>query len=114
MNKLADAIGYNFQDSSLLRLALTHPSVGPVNNQRLEFLGDAVLEFIISGRLYRSRPQDPEGMLTHWRLMLVCEDTLSRIARKIGLGQALLMDRGEELNGGRDNPSVLCDAVDKN
>ena len=112
MNQLAQAIGYTFRDTVLLRQALTHPSMGPENNQRLEFLGDAVLEFIVSERLYRENTQDQEGSLTHKRLMLVCEETQSVIARRIGLGQALIMDRGEELSGGRDKPSVLCDAME--
>ncbi len=112
MNQLADAIGYTFRDTALLRQALTHPSVGPLNNQRLEFLGDAILEFIVSENLYRANRQDQEGSLTHKRLMLVCEETQSAIARRIGLGRALIMDRGEENSGGREKPSVLCDAME--
>lgn len=112
MEAIEKRIGYVFTDPGLLRLALTHPSMGADNNQRLEFLGDAVLEYIVSDRLYRGHRAEHEGSLSHRRQILVCEDMLCRIAREMGLGPALIMDVGEEKNGGRDNPSVLCDAVE--
>ena len=106
------ALGYEFRDEALLRRALTHPSMGKQDNQRLEFLGDAVLQYLMSDRLYRRHPEDREGSLTHLRALLVCEASLSQIAEKLGIGEALIMDRGEELTGGRTKPSVLCDAME--
>ena len=110
--KVMDALGYTFRDEALLRRALTHPSMGREDNQRLEFLGDAVLQFVMSDKLYRRHPEDREGSLTHMRALLVCEAALSAIAEKLGIGEALVMDRGEELTGGREKPSVLCDAME--
>ncbi len=112
LKKLQAALGYTFRDEALLRRALTHPSMGREDNQRLEFLGDAVLQYIMSDQLFRLHPQDREGMLTHQRALLVCEAALSQVAGKLGLGEALIMDRGEELTGGRKKPSVLCDAME--
>ena len=107
-----EALGYTFHDEALLRRALTHPSAGREDNQRLEFLGDAVLQYLMSDKLYRAHPGDREGSLTHMRALLVCEAALSPIAEKLGIGEALVMDRGEELTGGRTKPSVLCDAME--
>ena len=107
-----EAMGYTFRDEALLRRALTHPSAGKKDNQRLEFLGDAVLQFLMSDRLFRAHPEDREGALTHRRALLVCEASLSQIAMRLGVGEALIMDRGEELTGGRTKPSVLCDAME--
>ena len=112
MKPLMEALGYTFRDEALLRRALTHPSMGKEDNQRLEFLGDAVLQYLMSDRLYRDHPEDREGQLTHLRALLVCEAALSQVAGKLGIGQALIMDRGEELTGGREKPSVLCDAME--
>ena len=112
MKHVEEKLGYRFRDPQLLHLALTHPSMGPVNNQRLEFFGDAVLEYIVSDRLYREHTAEQEGSLTHRRQLLVCEDMLCGIARTMELGPALIMDAGEEKDGGRENPSVLCDAVE--
>ena len=106
------ALGYTFRDEALLRRALTHSSAGEEDNQRLEFLGDAVLQLIMSEQLFRAHPEDREGALTHRRALLVCEAALSPIAKKLGLGEALIMDRGEELTGGREKPSVLCDTME--
>ena len=106
------ALGYTFRDEALLRRALTHPSVGKNDNQRLEFLGDAVLQYLMSDALYRAHPNEREGALTHRRQLMVCEAALSPIAKGLGLGEALVMDRGEELTGGRDKPSVLCDTME--
>ena len=112
MQALMQAIDYQFRDPSLLRQALTHPSMGCADNQRLEFLGDAVLQYLMSDLLYQSHPQSQEGQLTHLRALLVCEAALSQVARSLGVGEALLMDKGEEQTGGRDKPSVLCDAME--
>ena len=112
MQKLMKALGYTFRDESLLRQALTHPSMGLPDNQRLEFLGDAVLQWAMSDMLYREHPDAQEGQLTHLRALLVCEATLSEIGRRLGVGEALIMDHGESITGGRCKPSVLCDAVE--
>ena len=112
MNKLCEAIGYHFHNPALLRQALTHPSMGKNDNQRLEFLGDAVLQYIMSDILYAAYPENREGKLTHLRALLVCEAALSQVARSLHVGEALIMDKGEELTGGRDKPSVLCDAME--
>ena len=111
-DELMKALGYTFRDPALLRRALTHPSVGKEDNQRLDFLGDAVLQYIMSDLLYASHPADREGALTHTRALLVCEAALSQVAARLGIGEALIMDRGEELTGGRVKPSVLCDAME--
>lgn len=112
MQDLMNHLGYQFRDASLLRRALTHPSMGPDDNQRLEFLGDAVLQYIMSDILYMNHPKDREGKLTHQRALLVCEAALSQVARTLHVGEALMMDKGEELTGGREKPSVLCDAME--
>ncbi len=112
MTGLYQTLGYTFRDPALLRRALTHPSAGAENNQRLEFLGDAVLEYIVSDMLYARYPGLQEGRLTHLRQLLVCEAALSGIAEELGLGRALIMDPGEELTGGREKPSVLCDTME--
>ena len=112
MKKVMEALGYTFRDEGLLRRALTHPSAGKEDNQRLEFLGDAVLQYLMSDRLYRNHPADREGSLTHMRALLVCEAALSPIAARLHIGEALIMDRGEEQTGGRTKPSVLCDAME--
>ncbi len=112
LKKVMKALGYTFRDEALLRRALTHPSVGKNDNQRLEFLGDAVLQYLMSDALYRAHPDEREGALTHRRQLMVCEAALSPIAKQLGLGEALVMDKGEELTGGRDKPSVLCDTME--
>ena len=112
LDQVMKALGYTFRDEALLRRALTHPSVGKEDNQRLEFLGDAVLQYLMSDALYRAHPTEREGALTHRRQLMVCEAALSPIAKKLGLGEALQMDKGEELTGGRDKPSVLCDTME--
>lgn len=112
LKRVEEALGYTFRDGALLRRALTHPSAGKEDNQRLEFLGDAVLQYLMSDRLYAKHPSDREGSLTHMRALLVCEAALSQIASRLQIGEALIMDRGEELTGGRTKPSVLCDAME--
>ena len=109
---LQAAVGYQFRDLSLLKLALTHPSFSAKHNQRLEFLGDAVLELCISEKIYEKHPEMHEGAMTQLRQKLVREEKLADVARKIHLGEALLMDKSCALTGGRQNPSVLCDAFE--
>ncbi len=105
-------IGYVFRDESLLKLALCHPSAGPENNQRLEFLGDAVLQLCVSDRIYRTRTQVREGEMTSIRQKLVCEQALAAVARDIGLGPLLLMEHGFALSGGRLQDGPLSDAME--
>ena len=112
MQNLMNNLGYQFKDPALLKRALTHPSMGAEDNHRLEFLGDAVLQYVMSDILYQTHPKDREGQLTHLRALLVCEAALSQVARALHVGEALLMDKGEALTGGRDKPSVLCDAME--
>ena len=112
MQNLMNTLGYQFKNPALLKRALTHPSMGAEDNQRLEFLGDAVLQYIMSYILYHTHPKDREGSLTHLRALLVCEAALSQVARNLHVGEALIMDKGEALTGGRDKPSVLCDAME--
>ncbi|MDA8344036.1 MAG: ribonuclease III [Thermaerobacter sp.] len=103
--------------SPLLRLALTHPSYAHEQglretNQRLEFLGDAVLGLFVGEMLYHRFPDLPEGELTMRRAALVCEESLAQIAQAQGLGSRLRLGRGEEQSGGREKPSVLADTFE--
>jgi ribonuclease-3 len=100
-------------EPALLRLALTHKSAeGNADNERLEFLGDAVLELVVSEYLYSHYPAYSEGKLTKARVVAVSEPTLAEAARRLGLGKQLRMSRGEEASGGRDRPSILSDAFE--
>lgn len=118
--ELSRYTGYAFKDPSLLITALTHSSytnecrrATPVAcNERLEFLGDAVLQIVISDHLFSHFTASAEGNLTKFRQHLVCEDTLARLARKIHLGEFLILGKGEEQNGGRDHASLLADAFE--
>lgn len=112
MKELMDKLGYQFRNEALLRMALTHPSVGKDDNQRLEFLGDAVLQLLMSDIMYHRYPELREGGLTHQRALLVCEAALHQVALSLNLGKYLIMDKGEEQTNGRDKPSILADAVE--
>jgi len=113
MDSLQTALDYRFHNNALLRLALTHPSAKEDrDNQRLEFLGDAVLECAVSDLLYRKYPGLQEGELTARRAALVCEETLSYLARTLGVGRCLRMGHGEESTAGREKPSILADAME--
>lgn len=111
-------LGHRFADAPLLRLALTHPSIAheqdapAPNNQRLEFLGDAVLQLVLTHELYEKFPQHDEGQLTKARAKLVNGPALADQARTIGLGEHLILGRGEEKSGGRDRSSSLADAYE--
>jgi ribonuclease-3 len=116
--ELQRTLGYSFRDPSLLELALTHPSVAheqgaPIQtNQRLEFLGDAVLQLVLTRELFEKFAAFGEGPLTKARAKLVNRRTLAEHGRQLGLGQSLLLSRGEELHGGRDRQSALADAFE--
>ena len=109
---LEKAIGHTFQKPALLSQALTHPSMGHEHNQRLEYLGDAVLELCVSEKIYEKHPEMHEGAMTRLRQKLVREEKLAEAAKQIQLGQLLTMDRSCEVSGGRENPSVLCDTFE--
>ena len=101
LDSLQKALGYSFRDERLLRLALTHPSAGlPEDNQRLEFLGDAVLQLCVSVALYGQHPADQEGSLTQLRQALVREETLAEAANRLEIGEYLRFDKGEAASGG--------------
>ncbi len=119
MESLESRIGYSFKNKGLLRDALTHSSYYNENrsashesNERLEFLGDAVLGLIVGEYLFRRFPQLPEGRLTRLRAELVCEKSLDGVAKLIGMGEHLLLGRGEASSGGRTRPSINADAVE--
>ena len=111
-------LGCKFRDENLLRLALTHPSVAheantaTAHNQRLEFLGDAVLQLVLTGELYEKFPAFDEGPLTKARAKLVNRRTLAEHARALGLGAHLILGHGEARHGGRERPSALADAFE--
>jgi ribonuclease-3 len=112
-------LGISFRRESLLEMAFMHPSYLNENpgfagssNERLEFLGDAILDFIVAEKLYKEFPELPEGNLTEIRASLVCRDTLAEIASSLKLGDWLLLGQGEEANGGRTRPSNLANAME--
>lgn len=109
---LARRLGYEFNDPELFEKALRHRSVGPSNNERLEFLGDAVLGLIIGQALFERFPGAKEGELTRARARLVKEPTLADIARDMNIGTALQLGSGELKSGGRSRDSILSDALE--
>ncbi|MGJ8696715.1 MAG: ribonuclease III [Verrucomicrobiaceae bacterium] len=118
MNPLEETLSYSFADSGLLKEALSHPSLSseirpaPPDNQRLEYLGDAVLELITSDYLYRRFPDCQEGVLTKLRASIVSKPSLAKVSKRHKLGHALLMSNGEESSGGRSRASNLADALE--
>ncbi len=117
MQKLQETIGYKFKDENCLLTALTHSSYAnehrnTYNNERLEFLGDAVLSIIVSQHLFSNFKGKKEGDLTKLRASLVCEETLAVFAREIDLGSYMRFGRGEKNSGGGDRPSILADAFE--
>jgi len=116
---LQEKIGYCFSDPTLLQEALTHKSFsnesasgGVVCNERLEFLGDAVLDLVVGAAAFNSYPAFPEGELTRIRSELVNEKSLAGVARKLGLGSCLRLGRGEQRSGGADKDSLLADVIE--
>jgi ribonuclease III len=118
MTELTAILGYEFKQLAFLREALSHPSLSYENqrnvasNQRLEFLGDAVLQLTLSEMLFRLFPKAQEGQLTQLRAQLVSTRSLASIARQMDLGPHILMGRSEELNGGRDRENSLADVFE--
>ena len=118
LKQCMDRLGYRFQNEGLLCRALTHSSMAVEqhrmgeDNERLEYLGDAVLEHLVSRHLFDAHPEMREGAMTRLRSSLVCEGALSAAARRLGLGEYILLSRGEEQCGGRDKDSILSDAFE--
>lgn len=119
MFTLEEKLGYRFKNRALLENALQHSSyanehrgAGMRSNERLEFLGDAVLGVVTADYLYKKHPDLPEGDLTRIRAALVCEESLHEVAQYLELGQYLKLGHGEELGGGRQRPSILADATE--
>lgn len=109
---LQQKINYQFKNKALLTQALTHRSHSSHNYERLEFIGDSILDYTIAKMLYEAFPKLPEGKLSPMRAQLVKEATLADIARQIQLGQALLLGAGELKSGGHDRASILADALE--
>ena len=117
LEKLAEKIGYKFADKSLLETAMRHSSwtaenVGFESNERLEFLGDSVIGFVVADTMYRRYPDFDEGKLTDLRKIVVNMNALSRVATQLGLGEFILLGRGEEAGGGREKTSILANALE--
>lgn len=109
---LYKTLHYRFEDAGLLNQALTHRSATGRNNERLEFLGDAVLDLVISDAVYRARPEAPEGDLSRLRSSLVKEKTLAALAAELGVGDYLILGSGEKKTGGHRRESILADALE--
>jgi ribonuclease-3 len=119
MGNLESKLGYVFKNRKLMDTALTHSSYANENkrgrsecNERLEFLGDSLLGAVVAERLYRGKPHMAEGDMTRRRAALVCEKNLFDAAGSLGLGEHIVLGRGEESSGGRTRPSILADAVE--
>lgn len=118
LNEFESIIGYSFKDISILNNALTHSSYVASkadfleHNERLEFIGDAILDMVISLQLYSKCKNSPEGSLTRFRAGIVCEQSLYNASNRLKLGQYLLLSRGEENTGGRGRVSILADAFE--
>ena len=118
MKKLEEKLGYEFKDKKLLSTALTHSSYTNERHdstdsyERLEFLGDSILGLVTAEFLFYHRPKLPEGRMTRLRAELVCEVNLHKVAVKLGLGEYMLLGKGEERTGGRERISILADMVE--
>lgn len=106
------ALDYHFQNEKLLNEALTHRSFGLPNNERLEFIGDSILNYVIARMLFEQFPNEPEGSLSRMRANLVNQDSLARLAHRLQLGELLKLGEGETKSGGKSRPSILADAVE--
>jgi len=119
LKEFENKIDYKFKDIELLNLAFFHSSyanenknINNLSNERLEFLGDSVVDLIVSDMLYKLQQDIPEGEMTKLRSQMVCESSFAFVARNIGLGKYLLMGKGEELSGGRNRNSILADTFE--
>ena len=118
ISELEDRLKYSFRNRKILQTALTHPSYSAeksgriTHNQRLEFLGDAVLQIVVTEMLFQQFPEHPEGVLSKARSALTNEDALEQLAKQIQLGDFLRLGKGEEQSGGRERKSNLADAME--
>lgn len=112
LQQLMKDLGYEFKDQNLLSLALTHRSVSTTNNERLEFLGDSILNFTIAAELYARFARASEGQLTRMRAHFICEDMLVVIAKSCHLGNYIILGPGEQRSGGHQRASILADALE--
>lgn len=119
IHSFTEGLGHVFRNPAHAVEALVHsswvnenPEAGMASNERLEFLGDALLDFVMAERLYAVEPALSEGEMSRLRALIVCESSLAQVAREAMLGQWLLMGRGEDRNGGRERPSILADALE--
>lgn len=117
ISKFEEIINYKFKNKAYILEALTHSSYSNENksytfNERLEFLGDSVLGIVVSDFLFKNETELPEGELTKLRANIVCEESLSDVAKHLNLGKHILLGRGEEATGGRDRVSILADAFE--
>ncbi len=110
--RLQELLGYRFQDQNLLQRALTHRSYSCPHNERLEFLGDSILNAVIARQLYFRFPSLPEGELSRLRAQLVCQESLFQMATSLSLGEHLRLGEGELKSGGHRRPSILADALE--
>jgi ribonuclease-3 len=112
IDTLCRSIGYEFSDLKLIQQALTHRSAGGINNERLEFLGDAILGFVIADVMFHRFPEASEGEMSRLRASLVKRDTLAAIAREYSLGDYLILGSGELRSGGHARSSILADGIE--
>ncbi len=116
INKIEESIGYKFKNKDLLINALTHTSYAHENNkesnEKLEFLGDSILEFVSSKYIYNKYPNLQEGEMTKVRATVVCEESLYKIAKSHGFGEFLFLGRSEVKTGGKNRPAILADSVE--
>jgi len=110
--RLEKALGYSFAERQRLKQALTHRSYSSQHNERIEFVGDGILNALVARMLYLAFPQMPEGELSRTRASLVCQDSLALIAAKLNLGEYLSLGEGELKSGGHKRPSILADALE--
>ncbi len=111
-DRLQKQLGFRFRDPDLLQQALTHRSAGKTNNERLEFVGDAVLGMVIAEQLYQRFPRASEGQMSRLRASLVKREALAGIAHALSLGDYLILGEGEQRSGGHSRDSILADAVE--
>lgn len=110
--RLEQRLGYHFEDQRQLQLALTHRSHGATNNERLEFLGDSILNFVVGEELFKRFPEVREGQLSRLRSQMVKGETLAELAREFELGDCLVLGEGEMKSGGSNRDSILADSVE--
>ncbi len=110
--RLEKALGYSFKERQRLRQALTHRSFSSQHNERIEFVGDGILNALVARALFLAFPQMPEGELSRTRASLVCQDALAAIASELNLGEYLFLGEGELKSGGHKRPSILADALE--